>query len=187
MKTGDKVKLTPEGLEGSPDLEGKELVLIDPPVGHSDLFPFAARWAEGEDGWGFFFEEEIEPVSLVGKRVRVCNNSPSYGKTGEIVEDIGGPYPYSVRLDGEDKAHAGRWSLDALEILEEEEEEPEQDELARLREENEHLREVVEDAKWTFDYFAELHADKGTKEGTYKAMFNLMMADRLSDALKTDS
>ena len=133
MKTGDKVKLTPKGLEGFPELEGKELVLIDHPPGHSDLFPFAVRWAEGEDGWGLFFHGEVEPASSVGKA------------------------------------------------------EPEQDELALLKEENERLRAVVNDAKWTFEYFAELHKNKGTKEGIYKAMFNLMMADRLDDALKTDS
>ena len=188
MKTGDKVKLTPEGLKDFPELDGKELVLIDHPPGHSELFPFAVRWAEGEEGWGLFFEEEVEPASNVGKRVRVSRAGSTFrGRTGEIVRDTGGPYPYLVKFDGQVQAQLGRWSREALEILEDEQAEPEQDELALLKEENERLRAVVNDAKWTFEYFAELHKNKGTKEGIYKAMFNLMMADRLDDALKTDS
>lgn len=157
------------------------------------------------DKWGgkvalFFFEKWLELVKVgeddllpVGTRVRCTNGSMFRGLEGEITSNQNGErWPYTVRWeDSPEKDQGGTWSEDAFEVIDAPASEPEVDErdelIERLREENLALRAVATDASWVFRYFAASHINKNTPESDYKAMFNLMMADRLDDALETDS
>ncbi|MAD95761.1 MAG: hypothetical protein CMB99_00300 [Flavobacteriaceae bacterium] len=191
MKIGDKVRLTEEGRMMFPEIGDKELTLIDHP---SNIYPYAARWEEGEEGWSLFNEDELEVVKddplPLGTRVRVKSNSrfydhtgevvSFYDRTGEVVSNIGGPYPYGLRFDGEEHQSSGRWSLDALEVMEDEPE-PE------TNEDLEWLLATARDAQWIFEHYAKLHSEKSTADGIYKSMFNLMIADRLADAVEANS
>tara|TARA_Y100001001_G_C8012723_1_gene310298 strand:- start:3142 stop:3558 length:417 start_codon:yes stop_codon:yes gene_type:complete len=95
----------------------------------------------------------------------------------------------SDRTDYEDLPEGIYFRLEEVEPVEDDAE-PEVDErdeiIAKLTEKNLALRACVQDASWTFRYFADCHMNKNTPEATYKAMFNLMMADRLDDALGAD-
>ena len=122
MKIGDKVRLSDEGRMMFPEIGDKELTLIDHP---SNIYPYAARWEEGEEGWSLFNEDELE-----------------------VMED---------------------------------EPEPE------TNEDLEWLLATARDAQWIFEHYAKLHSERGTADGIYKSMFNLMIADRLADATEANS
>ena len=122
MKTGDKVRLSDEGRMMFPEIGDKELTLIDHP---SNIYPYAARGEEGEEGGSPFNEDELE-----------------------VMED---------------------------------EPEPE------TNEDLEWLLATARDAQWIFKHYAKLHSEKGTADGIYKSMFNLMIADRLADAIEANS
>ena len=125
----------------------------------------------------------------VGDKVKIIHSgylTVQAGDEGVVVEtrEDRNPPRYtvaSINING-NKMELGFTEND-LELIEAAEDEPEPE----TNEDLEWLLATARDAQWIFEHYAKLHSEKGTADGIYKSMFNLMIADRLADAVEANS
>lgn len=203
LKTGDKVKqaFVPGGV-AYPEYSDEIFTILKITEGQPYSILATCEQAELEDiDDGLLFKaSEVEPVGdfhPVGSRVVCVNGSRYHERVGTIVSNTqvnSFGCRYLVHWDGQEEPvdyeteqnNGGTWSDASIKLLEEEK--VQHDEIIeKLKRENQALRAAASDAGWAFRYYAQQHSAKNTPDSSYKAMFNLMLADRMDDALKTDS
>ena len=120
----------------------------------------------------------------IGDKVRITAKALELfpeltGKVLTVIDSTSDIYPHAARWGEEED----EWSF----FLEAELELIEDKPKPETNEDLEWLLATARDAQWIFEHYAKLHSEKGTADGIYKSMFNLMIADRLADAIEANS
>ena len=130
----------------------------------------------------------------IGTRVRANTGPTLMGKSGTVVANSGPErYPYKVQFDclegnslDDNNSHGGRWSRDALDVIEEEEDLVVQDIIDSLQDQITVKDAALKLAAFVFNHYSELHLAKGTPEATMKGLTNVGLERMMLNAIEAD-